>query len=222
MQSNVVLLHMEETIKKYSMENKLQELTNKLYEEGLAKGRSDAEKLVADAEEKAKKIVREAEERAAALVEDARKKSEELRKNTMTEIALAGRQAVSALKGSISEMIVAKTVSGSVHDAAVDPHFIKDMLLAVASNWNGDSEGRVTLSALLPAKWQERFEKEFDQAARELLARGVEVGYSDSVRSGFKIGEKGGGYYISFSDADFDALLSEFLKEKVSRILYEN
>ena len=27
------------------MENKLQELTNKLYEEGLAKGRSDAERL---------------------------------------------------------------------------------------------------------------------------------------------------------------------------------
>lgn len=202
------------------MENKLQELTNKLYEEGLAKGRSDAEKLVADAGEKADRIVKEAEERAAALIEDARKKSEELRKNTMTEIALAGRQAVNALKERISEMIIAKTVSGSVHDAAVDPHFIKEMLLAVASNWNGGSEGKVTLSALLPAEWQDKFGKEFDQASRELLARGVEVGYSDRVRSGFKIGEKGGGYYISFSDADFDALISEFLKEKVAKILY--
>ena len=48
------------------MENKLQELTNKLYEEGLAKGRSDAERLVADAQAKADAIVREAEEKAAA------------------------------------------------------------------------------------------------------------------------------------------------------------
>ena len=36
------------------MENKLQKLTEQLYEEGLSKGRADAEKLVADAQTKAK------------------------------------------------------------------------------------------------------------------------------------------------------------------------
>ena len=49
------------------MENKLQELTNKLYEEGLAKGRSDAERLVADAQAKADAIVREAEEKLSLI-----------------------------------------------------------------------------------------------------------------------------------------------------------
>ena len=57
------------------MENKLQELTNKLYEEGLTKGRSDAERLVADAQAKADAIVRGAEEKAAAVVEEARRKA---------------------------------------------------------------------------------------------------------------------------------------------------
>ena len=199
------------------MENKLQELTNKLYEEGLAKGRSDAERLVADAQAKADAIVREAEEKAAAVVEEARRKAEELRRNTMTEVTLAGRQAVGAL---ISEMIIAKTLSGPVHEAAVDPAFVREMLLAVAAGWRADSAGKVTLSALLPAEWQERFGKEFEAAAKSLLAQGVEVGYSDSVRSGFRIGEKNGGYYISFSEADFEALLSEFLKERVAKMLY--
>ena len=197
------------------MENKLQELTNKLYEEGLAKGRSDAERLVADAQAKADAIVREAEEKAAAVVEEARRKAEELRRNTMTEVTLAGRQAVGALKEHISEMIIAKTLSGPVHEAAVDPAFVREMLLAVAAGWRADSAGKVTLSALLPAEWQERF-----AAAKSLLAQGVEVGYSDSVRSGFRIGEKNGGYYISFSEADFEALLSEFLKERVAKMLY--
>ena len=117
------------------MENKLQELTNKLYEEGLAKGRSDAERLVADAQAKADAIVREAEEKAAAVVEEARRKAEELRRNTMTEVTLAGRQAVGALKEHISEMIIAKTLSGPVHEAAVDPAFVREMLLAVAAGW---------------------------------------------------------------------------------------
>ena len=51
------------------MENKLQELTNKLYEEGLAKGRSDAEKMVAEAQARAAAIEKEAREQAAAIEE---------------------------------------------------------------------------------------------------------------------------------------------------------
>lgn len=202
------------------MENKLQELTNKLYEEGLAKGRSDAEKMVAEAEAKAAKIVKEAEEKAASIEEQARRQAEELRRNTLTEVSLAGRQAVTALRERIAKMIVAKTVTKGVHEAAVDPVFIREMLLAVAAGWRSDASGKVSLNALLPAEWQEKFGREFEAAAKELLAEGVEVGYSDKVRSGFRIGEKNGGYYISFTAEDFDALLADFLKEKVAKMLY--
>lgn len=203
------------------MENKLQELTSKLYEEGLSKGRSDAEKMVAEARASAEKIISDANEKAKNIEADARKSAEELQKNTMTELSLAGKQAVTALKGQIAEMIIAKTVSGSVGEAAVDPAFIKEMLLAVAANWNGADSDKVELQALLPAQWQKKFEKEFGAAAKALLREGIEVGYSEKVRSGFKIGEKKGGYYISFSDEDFNALVGEYLKEKVARILYD-
>ena len=54
----------------------------------------------------------------------------------------------------------------------------------------------------------------------ELLAAGGEVGYSKEVRTGFKVGAKDGGYYISFSDQDFDALLKEYLRDKVYKMLY--
>lgn len=42
------------------MENKLQQLTQKLYDEGLEKGRAEADKLVADAKAEAREIVAEA------------------------------------------------------------------------------------------------------------------------------------------------------------------
>jgi V/A-type H+-transporting ATPase subunit E len=95
------------------------------------------------------------------------------------------------------------------------------MLLEVARGWKGDSASKVTLSALLPAVQKEAFAREFESAAGELLREGIEVGWSDKVRSGFKVGEKDGGYYIGFSDADFDALLGEFLKERVYDMLYK-
>lgn len=203
------------------MENKLQKLTEQLYEEGLSKGRADAEKLVADAQTKAKAIVAEAKAEAEAIVAAAQKQAEDLSKNTMTEISLAGRQAVAKLKSEINGMIVAETASTAVAEATLDAAFVKDMLLAVAKNWNGASTDKVSLSALLPANKQATLDKAFAASTKELLEAGVEVAYSKGVKSGFKIGPKEGGYYISFADEDFDALLGEYLRDKVSTLLYK-
>ena len=204
------------------MENKLQQLTQKLYDEGLSKGRSEAEKLVADASAKAKSIIADASAEAEVILKNARKAAEDLQKNSLTEISLAGRQAVSKIKEEISGLIVAKTVSGSVAQANMDTTFIKEMLLAVAKNWNGASSDKVSLSALLPADRQAQLDAALAGSVQQLLSAGIEVGYSKDVKSGFKVGAKDGGYYISFSDEDFDALLGEYLREKVSKILYQS
>ena len=79
---------------------------------------------------------------------------------------------------------------------------------------------QVSLKALLPAALEAEFAKTFEASAKELLAAGVEVGYSKEVKSGFKVGEKDGGYYISFTDESFEALLDEYLREKVSQLLF--
>ena len=202
------------------MENKLQQLTQKLYEEGLTKGRSEAEKLVADAQAKASKIVADAQAQAAAIIAEAKSSAEDVRKNSLTEVALAGKQAVTALKEEIRTMITAKTVTPAVKAANLDGEFVKGMLLPVAANWKGDSAEKVSLEALLPETEKARFDEAFEKSAKELLDAGVEVKYGKNVKSGFKIGQKDGGYYISFSDEDFDALFGEYLREKVSTILY--
>ena len=54
------------------MENKLQELTTKLYDEGLEKGRAEADRLVGEAKNEAAKIVAEARAQAEEIVKKAR------------------------------------------------------------------------------------------------------------------------------------------------------
>lgn len=203
------------------MENKLQQLTQKLYDEGLEKGRAEADRLVADAKTQAAKIVAEAQAQAEELVRKAQAKAEDVEKNTLTEIALAGKQAVARIKSEIAELIVAEAAGAGVKEAALDPAFIKEMLLAVAKNWNGADAGKVELKALLPDGERAKLDAAFEQSAKELLATGIEVGYSKEVKTGFKVGAKEGGYYISFSDADIEALLGEYLREKVSRMLFK-
>ncbi len=200
--------------------NKLSQITQKLYEEGLSKGRAEGEKLVAEAEAKAKKIIAAAEEQAAAVKAKAATDAEELRKNTMTEIALSGKEAVARIKDELAGAIVARSIEGGVQKAGIDPAFIKDTLLAVAKNWNGNSADKVTLEALLPEAKRKELDAAFAGSTAALLKEGIEVGYSPSVRSGFKVGEKGGGYYIGFSDENFEALLGAYLREKVATILY--
>lgn len=203
------------------MENKLQQLTRKLYDEGLEKGRAEAERLVSEAETAAGRIESEARARAEEIVRRAEAQAEDIRKNTMTEISLAGKQAVAKIKSEIASLIIAKATAQGVKEAVVDPAFIKEMLVAVAKNWNGADSGKVELQALLPEDERKKLDEAFGKSAQELLAAGIEVGWSKEVKSGFKVGAKEGGYYISFADADIEALLGEYLRDKVYRLLFK-
>lgn len=201
------------------MENKLKELTDRLYGEGLEKGRVEADRLVADAKKQAAKILADAQAEATRIVKQAEDKAADTAKNSMTEISLAGKQALATIKNEIAEAIIAKSVGEGVKQATVDAAFVKSMLLEVAKNWNSDGS-KADLKALLPAALEAEFSKLFEGSAKEMLAAGVEVGYSNEVRNGFKVGAKDGGYYIAFTDESFAALMQEYLREKVSQLLF--
>ena len=155
--------------------------------------------------------MRDARAEAEKIMEQAHHKAEDTEKNAMTEIALAGRQAKAKIKSEIENMIVARSTEAGVKAATLDAAFIKDMLLAVAKNWNNGS--KVELEALLPEAQRKTLDKAIEASAKALLAEGVEGGYSAEVKSG--------GYYISFSDESFEALLSSYLREKVSDLLFK-
>ena len=200
--------------------NKLQELTQKLYNDGLEKGRSEAERLVAEAKEAAAKIIADAEAQAAAIAKAAQDRAEDVAKNAMTEITLAGRQALSKIKSELAEAVIMKSTGEAVKGAIMDVAFVKDMLLAVANNWNAQTVD-VSLVALLSEDKRTELDAVMQKSAQELAKAGIEVGYSKDVKGGFKLGEKKGGYYISFTDESFDALLKEYLREKVSNMLFK-
>ena len=200
--------------------NKLQELTQKLYNEGLERGRAEAERLVAEAKENAAKIIADAKAEAEAIAKAAEDRADDIAKNAMTEIALAGRQALTKIKAEITEAVIMKSTGAAVKSATVDAAFVKDMLLAVANNWTS-STVEVSLKALLPEEKRAELDAVMQANAAALAKAGIEVGYSKDVKTGFKLGEKNGGYYIAFTDESFDALLKEYLREKVSNILFK-
>jgi V/A-type H+-transporting ATPase subunit E len=200
--------------------NKLQELTQKLYNEGLERGRAEAERLVAEAKESAAKIIAEAKAEAEAIAKAAEDRAEDIAKNAMADIALAGRQAMTKVKAELAEAVIMKTTGAAVKAATADSAFVKDMLLAMANNWTSSTVD-VSLKALLPEEKRAELDAVMQASAAELAKAGIEVGYTKDIKTGFKLGEKNGGYYIAFTDDSFDALFKEYLREKVSNILFK-
>ena len=55
------------------MQNKLQELTDKLYNEGLSKGKAEGEAILAKANSEAEEIIAQAKKKADAIVAKAQR-----------------------------------------------------------------------------------------------------------------------------------------------------
>ena len=78
------------------MQSKLQELTEKIFQEGVEKGNAEAQQIVENAKAEANSIIEKAKKDAAEILEDAKKKATETKTNTESEIKLSGKQAINA------------------------------------------------------------------------------------------------------------------------------
>ena len=95
------------------MENKIQELTDKIYREGVEKGNEEAQRLIANAQEEAKKIIEDARKEAESIVNSSR-------------------------KSEVATMVTDKLITASVKDFAQDKDYLNAFIVALASKWSID------------------------------------------------------------------------------------
>ncbi|MBN1158333.1 MAG: hypothetical protein JXA61_03040 [Bacteroidales bacterium] len=202
------------------MENKLQELTDKIYQDGVTKANEEADRIIAAAEKEAKSIRSGAEKEAAGILEKARKEAQELKRNTMSEIKLSARKAVSAIKQKITEMIVAGTTEETVKETLKDKDFLKKIIETTITNWNPEKEA-YDLQLLLPEEDEKTLGTYFANKQKELLNGTLEIRFDDRMDAGFKIGPKDGRFIISFTDDDFVNFFKHYLRPETAKLLYE-
>ncbi|MCL2220386.1 MAG: hypothetical protein FWC23_09665 [Chitinispirillia bacterium] len=197
------------------MEAKIQELTDKIYREGVEKGEAEAKKLLSDAEAKAAAIVKEATAQAEKITADAKKQAAELKTKTESEIKLSGAQAVAAIKNQIVSLVTAKVINESATKTLSDAGTLKEFVSTVVSNWKAGGEAP-KLEVLLPAAKQDELGKAFEAGASAAL----KVGFSKDIKGGFKIGPADGSFKISLTDADFQEFFKEYLRPRTRAYLF--
>jgi V/A-type H+-transporting ATPase subunit E len=202
------------------MDDKIQQLTDRIYQEGFQKGEEKAREIIKEAEARAARIVSDARSEATEMVSDAQRQAQELKRNTETEIRLSGEQAIAAIKLQIMDLLETRIVGDNITRALSDPATIKDFLTILIRNWKATSDSVPSLEILLPAQKQEELARAFEKAVSDLLAHGTEVKFSNRFKAGFRIGPMNGGFKISLTDEDFIEFFKEYLRPKTRMLLF--
>jgi V/A-type H+-transporting ATPase subunit E len=196
------------------MDTKIQELTDKIYREGVEKGNEEASRIISLAKEKEESIIREAENRAKKLLADAEKQASELKKNTKAELRLFASQSVEALKSEIANLVTNKTVTESVKAATVDASFMQQAILEISREWV--KREPVTIQAAEA----DALRRYFEANAKEALDRGVKIEQVNGRPATFTLAPADGTYRISFGEEEFVAYFKEFLRPQLVELLF--
>lgn len=200
------------------MENKLQELTDKLYKEGLSKGKEEGEAILAKANSKAEEIIEAAQDEAEAIRKKAEKDAADYRSRVEGDIKMASVQSIQATKKDIENLLVGGIVGKGVSKALSSPDFIKDLIREVALRFN--AEEAVDLQAVLPESMKAELEPFIQNELGKTLKGGISANFSKKVAGGFNIGPKDGSYFVSFTDEAFESLIGEYLRPATRKILF--
>ena len=198
--------------------DKLQELTQKLYDEGLAKGKQDGEALLQKAQAEAEGIVKQAKEEAEALLAKARKDAEDFKVKVEGDVKMAAAQAVQATRTDIENLVIAKVADCTVEKALANEDYLKGIITAVAQKFSADEPADLAL--VLPESLKAGLEPFVKNELGKLLGKGVEAAFSKKVAGGFKIGPKDGGYFVSLTDDTFKDLIGSYLRPATKKLLF--
>jgi len=202
------------------LNDNLQKLTDRLYEEGLSKGKQEGEELVAKAKTEAEKIVEAAKEQAKAIIAEAEKKAVELTQKTEADIKMASVQSITATQHEIESMIVTKTCEKPVNELLSTPDFVKEMITSIVKAFNPDKATPTDLDIILPETLKDKIGGTLANEIKQQLGATVSLKYSNKISGGFKIGPKDGGYTLQFTDDEFKQLISSYLRPATRKLLF--
>lgn len=196
------------------MENKIQELTDKIYREGVEKGNEKAQRLISNAQKEAQKLIEDAQKEAESIITGARKSADELSENTKAELKLFAGQAVNALKTEIVNLLTEQTITEAVKGATSDKSFLNNFIVALAEKWSSNEDIVISVNDA------EALKKYFASNAKQLLDKGVKIEQVNGRKTLFSISPADGSYKVNFGEEEFENYFKEFLRPQLVEMLF--
>jgi V/A-type H+/Na+-transporting ATPase subunit E len=199
----------------------VQQLIDRLREQGVEAGRTEAARIVAQARQDADRILKEAREQAARERETARAEAERLRRAGEEAVRLAGRDAILALRGALTERFVQR-VEGLVRAHLQDPQVLTRLVLAVGGRAGEVVDGSDAVIHLpATATTEAELRRDPDGLARDELSQLVLAVSSEMLREGVQVrpGAHDRGLVVTLTDEGVELDLTD---EAVAGLLLDH
>ncbi len=200
------------------MQNKLQELTDRLYQEGLSKGKEEGARLVEAAQSEAQAIIEKAKAQAAEIVEQAKTEAADYKTKVEGDLKMAAGQSLQFTKKEIENLVVSKISDEQVSKALSSADFLKEIIKTVAEKFS--TQESADLQMVLPASLQDQVEPFIKNELAKAVKGNIKADFSKKIAGGFTIGPKDGGYFISLTDDSFKELIGEYLRPVTKKLLF--
>jgi V/A-type H+-transporting ATPase subunit E len=194
----------------------LDSLADEIYQEGIAKAQAESESIIAKAKEEARKIREEAQIEADEQKRKAETETLRLQSSVENEMKVKSRQAISDLRTQIESMLLSTTLDQEVGDAFDDQKFIQELILKATSHWAEKAE----LELDLPDEMQQKIHDFLQQKLKDRLAN-LTIKPVKELKKGFVVEDRKEGYFISFTDEDFQHFLAPYFSRQLEKILFE-
>ena len=202
------------------MDNKLDILTKKIYEQGVEKANHDAVEIVENAKKEAEKILNDAKSEAERIVNQANKEAEELKTKVAADVKMAATQSIAVTKQEIEKMVVMNAAENGVKASLSSVEFVKELVKDIVKAFNPDNASPVALDLILPEAMKNEVEPFVKNEISKMFKAEVEVEFSKKMNGGFKVAPKDGGYVLQFTDEEFTQLISNYLRPATKKILF--
>ncbi len=196
------------------MDSKIQELTDKIYREGVEKGNEEARRLTENAQKEASQIVENAQKEAESILAAAKKSSKEMEEHTKSELKLFADQAKNALKSEIANLVTDKIVGASVKDLTANKDVMNSFLLSIATQWSANEP------IVISTANAESLKKYFSAKAKTLLDNGVKIEQVNGQKVLFSISPADGSYKVNFGEEEFENYFKSFLRPQLVEMLF--
>jgi V/A-type H+-transporting ATPase subunit E len=187
------------------MEVQLQELIDRIRNEGIDLAKTEAERIVAGARAEAASIVAAARKEAARTTQEARAEADRAR-----DAGEAFRRRLEAMLAAIAR----QEVAGAMND-----DMLSTLIPEVVKAWLAD--GSKELAIELPPDRAARLQSRMAGLLKSELGQGVEIRPLAHLEAGFRIQNRSGALRWDFSAEELARLLAQFVNPRLAALLEE-
>lgn len=198
------------------MDNKIQELAEKIYRDGVEKAQSEAEDILKQAEAKRQEILRSAQAEADAIVARAQKSADDSLQKSESEIKLSVSNAMEALQTEITDSVNGSAVAQGVGAALADPNILYQIVVKMTEQLFAGGSNGVEIST----SDAQALEDYFRAHASQILDKGLQIRKVAGKPATFDVASKEGGYKVQVSQEAFAEYFKEFLRPRLRKIIF--